>query len=338
MSEIRQDLATRNWVILAPERLKGKKFTGAGNPCLQTFPYYDENCPFCPGNEERFPNIEIDRIGCDASDAPWQAICIENKYKIMGNSPDCPSEPSEFDMDGIYHRFIGCGNHELIIESPHHNKSFALMSTEEIIPTIELYVRRYTELGKNPNNLITLIFKNHGPASGASQRHPHSQIVASRIVPNHVRSLVDEARRFFDNEGVCVYCKIINFELKEKKRLVYENDHFVTVSPYAAPVPFQLDIYPKQHESDFRNLDKTLIESFSDCLRVTMKKLYVRLGNPDFNIIFRTPPYQDTNVPYCHWFVQIGPHCITPGGFEIGSRMHVNVIPPELAASELREV
>jgi UDPglucose--hexose-1-phosphate uridylyltransferase len=338
MSEIRQDLATRNWVIIAPERLKGKKFAGANNPCLKTFVQYDKTCPFCPGNEERFPNIEVDRIVCPDNSEPWQALCIENKYKIMGDAPECPMGPSEFDIDGIYHRFMGCGNHELIIESPYHNRSFALMTVDEVIPTIELYVRRYTELGKNPNNLITLIFKNHGPASGASQRHPHSQIVASRIVPNYVRSLVDEARRYFDNEGVCVYCKIINFELKEKKRIVYENDHFVTLSPYAAPLPFQLDIYPKQHESDFRNLDSRLIASLGDCLQVTMKKLYIRLGNPDFNIIFRNPPYQDTNVPYCHWFVQIGPHCITPGGFEIGSRMHVNVIPPEQAAAELREV
>jgi len=338
MSELRQDLPTRNWVIVAPERLKGKQFSGADNLPLDSYPEYETNCPFCPGNEDSFPNIEIDRIATPLNSGEWLALCIENKYKIMGDAPGCALGPGEFEKDGIYHRFMGCGNHELIIESPVHNMTFALMTAEQISHSIELYVRRFTELSKNPNNLITIIFKNHGPASGASQRHPHSQIVASRVVPNHVRSLVDEARRFFDNEGCCVYCKVINFELKEKKRIVYENEHFVTLSPYAAPVPFQLDIYPKAHESDFRNLNKNLIYSLSDCLCVTMKKLYIRLGNPDFNIIFRNPPYQDTNVPYCHWFLQIAPHCITPGGFEIGSRMHVNVVPPEQAADELAAI
>jgi UDPglucose--hexose-1-phosphate uridylyltransferase len=338
MSELRQNLASRNWVIIAAERLKGKTFESPRNPELDTWNNYEKNCPFCPANKERFPSIELDRVPAFDSDFDWKAICIENKYKIMGDVPGCPVTPREFEKEGIYNKFIGCGNHELVIESPIHNKTFAVMDHSEVVPVIELYVRRYIELGNNPNNLITIIFKNHGQASGASQQHPHSQIIASRVVPNYVRNIVEEARRYFDNEGVCVHCKIINHELKEKKRIVYENEHFVTISPYAAPMPFQLDIYPKKHESDFRNLDNKLIEALSDCIRVTMRKLYIKLGNPDFNIIFRNPPYQDTNVPYCHWFVQIAPHCIIPGGFELGSRMNVNIIPPEQAAEELKNI
>ena len=338
MSELRQNLSNRNWVIIAPERLKGKKFEPPRNPDLATWNSYEENCPFCPSNEERFPNVEIDRIAAFDGKCDWKALCLENKYKIMGDFLGCSVAPTEFETDGIYHKFIGCGNHELVIESPIHNRTFAIMEHEEVVPSIELYVKRYTQLAKNPNNLITIIFKNHGKASGASQQHPHSQIVASRVVPNYVRNMVDEARRYFDNEGVCVHCKIINHELKVKKRIVYENEHFVTISPYAAAVPFQLDIYPKKHESDFRNLNQILIEALSDCIRVTMRKLYIRLGNPDFNIIFRNPPYQDTNVPYCHWFIQLAPHCIIPGGFELGSRMNVNILPPEQAAEELRKI
>ena len=337
MSELRQNLATRQWVILAPDRLKGKKFEPKPNPLLNTWAEYEENCPFCPGNEERYPNIELERVLSDDKYG-WKALCVENKYKIMSEQSDCPIAPSAFEHDGIYNKFIGCGHHDLVIESPVHNKSFAVMTQEEVEPSIELYVRRFKKLGENPNNLLTIIFKNHGKASGASQKHPHSQIVASRVVPSHVRNIVEESRRYFDNEGVCVHCKIVDFELKNRTRIVYENDRFVSLSPYAAPMPFQIDIYPKIHQSNFGELDKEHIRDLSDCLRVTMKKLYIRLANPDFNIIFRNPPYHDINVPYCHWFIQIAPHCITPGGFEIGSRMHVNVVPPETAAAELREI
>lgn len=337
MSELRQNLATRQWVIVAPDRLKGKPFQPHVNPLVDTWEEYEENCPFCPGNEERYPNVELDRIPSD-DDCGWKALCVENKYKIMSDQPDCPIAPSEFAKDGIYYKFKGCGHHDLVIESPIHNKTFATMTQEEAEPSIVLYSRRYKELEKNPNNLLTIIFKNHGIKSGASQKHPHSQIIASRVVPNHLRNLMEESQRYFDNEGVCVHCKIVNFELKNRTRIVYENERFVSFSPYAAPVPFQLDLYPKKHHSHFGELDKEHIRDLADCLRNTMKKLYVRLSNPDFNLIFRNPPYQDTNVPYCHWFIQIGPHCITPGGFEIGSRMHVNVLPPEMAAEELREI
>lgn len=338
MSELRQNLATRQWVIIAPDRLKGNSFAPPTNQLLNTWSEYEENCPFCPGNKERFPNVELDRIPND-DHSSWKAICIENKYKIMSDNPECPPMAlSEFEKEGIYYKFAGCGHHDLVIESPIHNRSFAVMSQEEVEPAIELYVRRFRELGKNPNNLLTIIFKNHGKSSGASQKHPHSQIIASRVVPNHIRNMVEESRRYFDNEGICVYCKIVDYELKNKTRIIYENTHFVSIAPYASAVPFQIDIYPKVHASDFGALNQDHIRDLSDCLRVTMKKLYIRLSNPDFNIIFRNPPYQDINVPYCHWFIQIAPHCITPGGFEMGSRMHVNVLPPEVAAAELREV
>jgi UDPglucose--hexose-1-phosphate uridylyltransferase len=337
MSELRQNLATRQWVIIAPGRLKGKSFQTHTNPMLDTWQDYADNCPFCPGNEERYPNVEIHRISADDKYG-WKALCVENKYKIMSDQPNCPIAPSEFERDGIYYKFIGCGHHDLIIESPVHNKSFAVMTHEEVLPAVQLYVKRFRELGENPNNLLTIIFKNHGKASGASQKHPHSQIVTSRVVPNHIRNLVDESRRYFDNEGVCVHCKIVDFELKNKTRIIYENSRFVSIAPYASALPFQIDLYPKVHDSNFGALDQDNIDDLSDCLRVTMRKLYLRLSNPDFNIIFRNPPYQDTNVPYCHWFLQIAPHCVTPGGFEIGSRMHVNVLPPETAAAELREI
>jgi len=337
MSELRQNLATREWVVIAPDRLKGKQFSPKKNILLDTWSEYEETCPFCPGNEARYPNVELDRIPSDDKYG-WKALCIENKYKILSDRPDCPIAPGEFDKDGIYFKFVGCGEHDLFLESPIHNKTFAVMSQEEIEPTIQLYVKRFQKLGENPNNLLTIIFKNHGAASGASQRHPHSQLVATRVVPTHVRNLVEESRRYFDNEGVCVHCKIVDFELKNKTRIIYENDRYVSFSPYAAPVPFQIDLYPKVHQSNFGDLDNDHIRDLSDCLRVTMKKLYCRLSNPDFNIIFRNPPYQDTNVPYCHWFLQIAPHCVTPGGFEIGSRMHVNILSPEVAAEELRHI
>lgn len=337
MSELRQDLATRHWVIIAPDRLKGESFQTCLNPLLDTWPEYEENCPFCPGNHERYQNIELDRIPAD-DEYGWKALCIENKFKIMSGQPGCPVAPTEFERDGIYYKFAGHGHHDLIIESPVHNKSYAVMTHEEAVPAVELYVRRFKKLSEDPNNLLTIIFKNHGPKSGASQRHPHSQIVTSRVVSNHVRNLIDESRRYFDNEGVCVHCKIVDFELKNKTRIIYENDRFVSFSPFAAAVPFQIDLYPKTHQSNFGELDRQHIEDLSDCLRVTMRKLYLRLSNPDFNIIFRNPPYHDTDVPYCHWFIQLGPHCVTPGGFEIGSRMHVNVLPPETAAAELRAI
>ena len=63
MSELRQNLATKEWVVIAPERGKkphALKSEVAGGPVPVS--EYDIDCPFCPGNEERFPDVERHRL------------------------------------------------------------------------------------------------------------------------------------------------------------------------------------------------------------------------------------------------------------------------------------
>ena len=341
MSELRQNLATQEWVIIAPERLKGKPLQSETNALMDCFPEYDPKCPFCPKNEDKFENVEIDFIphpnpGNDAHGS-WLARIIENKFKIFEDFEFCPVKPTEFDQDGIYAKFMGCGSHELALESPVHNRTFATMSSDEVESVVQMYLRRFNDLKQYPNNLLTIIFKNHGRLSGASQIHAHTQILGSRVVPNHIRFLLHEATRFFDSHGICVFCKIIDFELNDGSRLVYENESFVSYVPYAEAVPFEVHILPKAHDALFGDMDDQEAVHFADCLRITMRKLYVALANPDFNLILRNPPYPLSGVPFYHWHLQVIPLTRLPGGFERGSRIMVNVMLPEECARILRE-
>lgn len=119
MSELRQNLATREWVIIAPERAKKpssvkSEIRGANVSDKE----YDPNCPFCPGNEKAFPNVENFRI--DDSNGNWQVRVIDNKYKILDSFEGCPIVFEPFERDGMYHKLKGCGSHELVIEGNRH--------------------------------------------------------------------------------------------------------------------------------------------------------------------------------------------------------------------------
>ncbi|HJO92275.1 MAG TPA: galactose-1-phosphate uridylyltransferase [Victivallales bacterium] len=328
MSELRQRLDTGEWVIMAPERLEGKNIVKNPNSLQCEYPAYDENCPFCIGNDNRFPVVEIARIG--------GVRCIENKYQIFSNHDPIP-ERNGFIQDDIYYKYTRAGNHELIIENSEHNKTFATMSDQEVLDVVKMYVRRYKKLD-NGKNLKTTMFKNHGTGSGASQRHPHSQVVSMMVVPGYVRQLLFDAMNYFDRHGECVYCKMLNYELKLGKRIVYENDDFAAYVPYAAAVPFGIEIYPKAHQGSFNKINSHEMISFSDCLRKVLKKLYIALSNVDYNLVFRNPPYSLSDTLYYHWHLKIIPRLMVPGGFELGSNMRVNVINPEKAASILNEV
>ncbi len=340
MPELRQNLATREWVIVSPERLKGGQLQKKPNVLMDTHPEHSLDCPFCAGNEDRFDNVEIDRIVAPDSDgeaeSPWIVRCIENKYKILEQYDSCPVVPTEFDHDGIYCRSKGCGNHELVLESPLHNSTFATMSQRQVEQIIGMYIRRLAALRHNPNNLVTILFKNHGVRSGASQIHPHTQILAMRVVPNYLRFILDEATRYFDSNGICVFCKMLQYELDQGDRLVYQNERFVAYVPYAASVPYEIHIFPKVHDALFGDMSDDEAALFSDCLKISMQRLYKVLSNPDFNLVMRNPPYALSGVPFYHWYLRVVPFTNAPGGFELGSRIRVNVVSPEQAAADLR--
>ncbi len=53
MSEIRQDQATKRWVIMATERAKRPQDLAATVSTTEPQPEYSPDCPFCPGTRER---------------------------------------------------------------------------------------------------------------------------------------------------------------------------------------------------------------------------------------------------------------------------------------------
>ena len=80
---------------------------------------------------------------------------------------------------------------------------------------------------KRPPARYVLIFKNHGPAAGATLEHPHSQLIALPIVPTNVTAEIEGCREHFQNKERCIYCDIIRQESGDRARVVTENGEFL---------------------------------------------------------------------------------------------------------------
>lgn len=336
MSEFRQNIITQEWVIISAERSNKPK--GIKEQVVKTdinIPEYDINCPFCPGNEKKFEIIETYNVKDNGSD--WSVRSIENKYKILANYDTCPIQPSRFENNGIYMKYDGCGLHEVVIETPYHNEIIPKMTKKQVEDIISAYYNRHIEFGKIKNNLITIIFKNHGVKAGASQPHAHSQIVASRIVPLNTRYMLFETQKYFDSKGICVFCEVLEFELKEEKRIIYENKLFVSLVPYAAAEPHEVWIIPKIHNADFNRTTEEERSYFADALQNILIKFYHAFNNPDFNYVIYNAPYHLSDVPFFHWYMRLIPRIKIAAGFEIGTRIGVNTVYPEESAKILRD-
>ncbi len=262
----------------------------------------------------------------------WQTRVVSNKYPAL--QPGSVVERRY--TRGPYVALPAYGRHEVIIESSKHNRKLSNMLTGEVDTIIETYHKRYVEVMREPQNMLTLIFRNYGPRAGTSLRHPHSQLVSTPVVPRSIRWSEDEAQRYFDRWGCCLYCDVLEYEAKEKHRVLTENESFLAFVPFAAAVPCEMWIMPKQHQADFGNVEDEQKADLSGILKDCLSRLSSQLDDPDYNYIINTAARYRTGEPHLHWFLRIWPRITIPAGFEVGSGMRINTSMPENDAALLR--
>jgi UDPglucose--hexose-1-phosphate uridylyltransferase len=200
------------------------------------------------------------------------------------------------------------------------------------------YRERYLALREDPRFKLIIIFKNHGRGAGTSLEHPHSQLVATPIVPLNIRHRFEKAASHFDDNGTCVYCDLIREGLRVPTRLLQETERFVAFHPFASRAPFETWILPKEHHASFGSISMRDAKEFAGVLKTTLLQLYRGLNNPDYNYIIHTAPTKDEHEEYFHWHLQILPRLVTPAGFELGTGIFINTALPEQTAEFIRNL
>lgn len=329
MPELRQNLATKEWVIISTERARRPEdFIEPDRERVDQRPEYVANCPFCPGNEE----IELEKLRIPA-EGDWQVRVVRNKFPALQEEG-----PRVRQSEGVNRSISGVGYHEVLIESRRHNTCPALQRADEIERTLMAFRMRGQALNQDPRIEQIIYFKNHGPSAGTSLAHPHTQLLALPVVPFSIRARMEEARRYFDDQGTCVICTMREEEARDGQRIIVNSDHFSAFIPYAAYSPFHIWIIPRRHSPSLLDATPEEIRDLSVVLRDVLRRLYYGLNDPDYNYVIRSAPKQEFGSPYIHWYVSIVTRISRTAGFELGSGMFINTSMPEESARFLREV
>jgi UDPglucose--hexose-1-phosphate uridylyltransferase len=331
MSEIRQDPTTEEWVIIARERAKRPSDFIHARP-KRELPDFSPSCPFCPGNESMTPHETLLYRQRDSNS--WQVRAFTNKFAAL--NPD--GKTTRNIKDDFFTEMAGVGVHEVIVETPLHNKFLALAAEGEVLRVLNAYHERYRKLSKQPFAKLIIIFKNHGSAAGTSLEHSHSQLVVTPVVPKHIRTRHEVAIRYYDNYGRCLYSDLLERELKSGRRIVMETEDFLAFHPFASQRPFETWILPKRHQASFGNASREDLGNLSHVLRLILFKLYRGLNDPDYNYVIDTAPVGDEKEPYYMWHMRIIPRLTELAGFEIGSGMYINTAVPEETAKFMRNL
>ena len=308
-----------------------------------------ETCPFCRGNEHKTPPAIL--AWPEAGD--WHIRMVENLYPVLGDD----RAQAGFNF-GLQQTIDGYGRHEVIIDHHEHGIAVQDMAESHLAALFGVYQARMRQLFVSDERLkYVLVFKNFGPAAGASIPHTHSQVIAMPVVPENVDAEVKNSAAHYAKHHHCIFCALIDealtFEATIYDRasgavrrrinvgqyVVERGEKFIAIKPFASRYEWEVHILPLVHQADFLDVAG---EDFADLARVlkrTMARLDAVIGGAQYNYFLHSVPHdtqQGAHAPSYHWHLEICPRTSIPTGFELGSGLFVNTINPEQAAARLR--
>jgi len=265
--------------------------------------------------------------------ADWTLRVVPNKFPALVEEGEL-----ETHQDGVFECLTGLGVHEVVIENPCHDLSFADYSKQQAEWVIQAYRDRIVELSMDSRFRYIMIFKNSGVDAGASLDHPHSQIISLPVVPKRVNEEMTGAKSYYACNDRCIFCDIVRQEKETGIRMVLQNENYVAITPYASRFPFEVWILPIKHESHFKTISGQHITDFALILRDVLKRIKTILRDPPYNFMLHTSPCGESSnsTSHYHWHLEITPKLTQVAGFEWGTGFYINPMPPEHAAAYLR--
>jgi len=335
MSELRKDLVTREWVIISPERARRPSDFHHKHEAQAVITKNHSVCPFCPGNESMTPQeiLAFRKQGSKSNSPGWWVRVMPNRFPAL--IVEGKLNRSEY---SIYDRMGGIGAHEVIVETPDHGTPLSRLPESQLKEILWAYRERYMDLCKDPRLRYVLIFKNHGKVAGASIEHSHSQLIATPMIPQQVWIKIKGIEQYYDFRGNCVYCDMVRAESGQEERTITENESFIAIQPYAARYPFETWIIPKRHSQSFADMKEAEIDELTATLKKVLLKLELCLDNPPYNYAIINAPINSGIIGQFHWHLEIIPRLTIAAGFELGTGIYINPVPPEESAKYLREI
>jgi UDPglucose--hexose-1-phosphate uridylyltransferase len=328
--ELRIDPLTGLRVVLAPKRSERPLSFQPSEVHAEA----REQCPLCEGREDWTPpETWALRPGGGAPDTPgWLVRAVPNKYPLLTREENL--EPIDPLAEGrgdpeLMSSAPATGVHEVIAHTPEHLSSMTDLSAEQTALAMSGWQERSRSLS---DSAYVHVMVNEGQAAGASLEHTHAQAYGLDFVPTVIAR---ERERFNAHNtrtmGGCLLCDLLQEEVRRRDRVVAVDDHAVLLAPFAARMPYELQLVPRHHEQSFADAPGTGAALLHDGLR----RLRQHLGAPPpLNLWVRTAP---RGAESFHWHIDVVPRLTQLAGFEFGTGVNVNIVAPERAAAELRD-
>ncbi|HLI53566.1 MAG TPA: HIT domain-containing protein [Acidimicrobiales bacterium] len=321
MSQLRLDPMTGRWVVIAGERAQRPS-----DFLPRRLPVEDDPlrpCPFCPGHEPDVPPV-LERLGPSGE---WEVRVVGNLYPAFsGNEPMVVSH-----LGPVFTQAPASGVHDVVVLSPDHNVSWADIGPEHSAQIMLAIRDRMAEHSAIPGLRYSQAVVNCGREAGASIEHPHGQLLSMPFIPGEAANELAGFARF---QGNCLLCATVEAEEEAAHRVVYADERVMVLCPFWSGTPYEMLLVPRVHEPHLHDADDEDLSAVGRSVALALSCLRGRLGDVAYNIMFHSAPFR-AKADF-HWHVHLVPKISTRGGFEMGSGVLINVVPPERAAEGLQ--
>jgi UDPglucose--hexose-1-phosphate uridylyltransferase len=295
---------TGEWVLVSPHRTLRPWQGKVERLHRGQLPPYDPTCYLCPGNA---------RAGSARNPAYESTFVFDNDFAAL--LPEADSFPGE--SGPLFLSEGEPGRCQVICFSPRHDLSLPELSVMEIVQVIRTWSDQSRALLEDPRITHVQVFENKGELMGCSNPHPHSQIWATRHLPNEVRKELEHQCEYRKRYGSSLLLDYLGEEQRRKERIVCSNAHFTALVPYWAVWPFETMVLPHRAAGRLVDLNDEQIDALADLL----KRLTTRYDN-----LFQC------SFPYSMGFHQ-APKVEGAEAFQL----HMHFFPPLLRSATVRK-
>jgi UDPglucose--hexose-1-phosphate uridylyltransferase len=333
LPELRLDPLSGLRTIVAGERAgrPGGEFAVPPRP-----PIDPDQDPFLEGHEDRTPpELHALRPNGGAPDSPgWLVRVVPNLYPALDGDAEEAPPPDPLaagrGQPGLFSARPAVGAHEVIVNTPQALDSLAQLDAQQLATAMGTWRERMRAHADAAEYVHVIV--NEGREAGASLPHTHAQLYALGFVPAAIARERERFTAWYERtEGRNLLEDLVQEEVRLRERVIAVDDEAVAISPYAARVPFQIQIVPRRPRARFED-DGPLGASL---LLEVLRRLQAVLGGvPPFNLWVRTAPRGAGS--FC-WRIELLPRLAQLAGLELGAGLNLNIVPPEIAAQQLRD-
>jgi UDPglucose--hexose-1-phosphate uridylyltransferase len=318
----------QEWIIYSAHR-NTRPWQGAMERGPAQSQAYDPDCYLCPGNA---------RVLGAVNPAYTDVFVFDNDHPVVGMQA-----PEVSETQGIFMKKRAHGIARVVCYDPRHNVTMADLTDGQVTKVLEVWQAQVNEFHRNPEIKFVLIFENRGEIVGTSNPHPHCQIYATNFVFKHVETEMAAVNAYRKNHNTNLFDSILDAERKSKARIIYENDHAISMVPFFARYAYEVWIFPKKHCATLAGLSEAEITGLAQAYKDLVER-YDRLYNMAFPYVMSIyqAPVDGGHYEDYHLHLVFLPPLRQPGikkfpaGPEIGGGNFMADTMPEEKAQELK--